>query len=116
GGSRGKQGFPRVKAQGIERCPAEAEVACSNHAGRISAWTPVATDQAFERARPARAPSGVFERGFRIDPELVAVVDAHGRERPGELDDLLEHGFVAYACCGCRGLPDEISGAGVSAV
>ena len=23
-------------AQGIERCPAEAEVACSNHAGRIS--------------------------------------------------------------------------------
>ena len=29
---------PAPVAQGIERCPAEAEVACSNHAGRTS-WT-----------------------------------------------------------------------------
>ena len=29
--------LPAPVAQGIERCPAEAEVACSNHAGRIAA-------------------------------------------------------------------------------
>src|SRR5207247_5549546 len=27
---------PAPVAQGIERCPAEAEVACSNHAGRMA--------------------------------------------------------------------------------
>ncbi len=36
GGSWGNHGFPHGKLMGIERCPAEAEVACSNHAGRIS--------------------------------------------------------------------------------
>src|SRR5438132_753257 len=30
-------------AQGIERCPAEAEVACSNHAGRIPRASPAAS-------------------------------------------------------------------------
>src|SRR6478672_4142070 len=29
-------GIPAPVAQGIERCPAEAEVACSNHAGRMA--------------------------------------------------------------------------------
>ncbi len=34
--SAARLAFPAPVAQGIERCPAEAEVACSNHAGRMT--------------------------------------------------------------------------------
>jgi hypothetical protein len=42
-------------AQGIERCPAEAEVACSNHAGRI------------DRARSGAGPPNTNPDGAQLD-------------------------------------------------
>src|ERR1041384_3233243 len=69
---RGYTDLPAPVAQGIERCPAEAEVACSNHAGRTDPHSGRTAGE--RRARsgcrkpPPAAPHGSNLQFVRPDP------------------------------------------------
>ena len=85
-------------AQGIERCPAEAEVACSNHAGRIFGAAPRGTSRIRAREphgrtaasaavplRPASRATPLPER-LQVDDDLRAVRVKERDQPDGEGD------------------------------
>jgi hypothetical protein len=59
---RGYTDPPAPVAQGIERCPAEAEVACSNHAGRMARPNHSGDGDAAERVDPCASFLAPIER------------------------------------------------------
>ena len=69
---------PAPVAQGIERCPAEAEVACSNHAGRTL------MDAALQHPRPSPTPARLV--GLLADDVNLKVVAALVLERRRRLE------------------------------